>query len=64
VRDPEDATDPGEASGDKRAPCFEAPPSLYDGKKFVLPQRGRAPRRTAPRGTVGASPAADPNPAD
>jgi virulence factor Mce-like protein len=63
-RDPEDATRVGQGNADKQPPCLEAPPSLYNGKKFVIPQRGRAPKRDAPRGTAGATPARDPNPSD
>ncbi len=42
---------------DKAPPCFVAPPQLYDGKKFILPQRGKAPLVPAPRGLDGNSPA-------
>ncbi|WDT93976.1 MCE family protein [Thermoleophilum album] len=48
----------------KRPPCFEAPPSLYDGKLFVIPQRGDARLRPRPTGRAGNRPAVDPNPDD
>jgi phospholipid/cholesterol/gamma-HCH transport system substrate-binding protein len=64
LRDPEDATEPGEGHGDKHPPCFVAPGSLYDGKQFVLPRAGEAPLRRPPRGNDGSTSAADPNPAD
>ena len=41
----------------KAPPCFVEPPSLYDGKQFILPQRGEAPLRKAPRGLEGREPA-------
>jgi phospholipid/cholesterol/gamma-HCH transport system substrate-binding protein len=63
-RDPEDATKPGQVDGDKRAPCFVQPPSLYDGKRFTIPLTGEAPLRRPPRDNEGAPPAADPNPRD
>jgi phospholipid/cholesterol/gamma-HCH transport system substrate-binding protein len=59
-----DATQPGETSDDKRAPCFEVPPSLYDGKIFSLLKKGVAPLRQNPRGNVGNPPARDPDPND
>lgn len=48
----------------KRPPCFEAPPSLYDGKLFVIPERGDARLRPRPTGRAGNRPAVDPNPDD
>ncbi len=45
---------------DKQPACFVMPPSLYDGKQFILPQRGEAPLRRPPRGLEGSRPA-DPN---
>ena len=60
----EDAVKPGQDHDDKRAPCFEAPPSLYNGHLFELPRKGVAPLREAPRGNAGNPPAADPDPAD
>ena len=48
----------------KRVPCLVQQPSLYDGKRFPIPQRGRAPLRIPPRGAEGPTQAADPNPAD
>jgi ABC-type transporter Mla subunit MlaD len=41
----------------KRPPCFEMPGHLYNGKKFILPRRGEAPLRPAPRGLEGNAPA-------
>jgi virulence factor Mce-like protein len=63
-RDPEDALDPGESHDDKRAPCFEVPPSLFDGKIYTLLRRGFAPLRSNPKGVEGTSAAKDPNPKD
>jgi virulence factor Mce-like protein len=60
----EDALEPGEDHDDKRAPCFQVPPSLYDGKKFVIPRRGVAPLRSNPKSTEGNPPAVDPDPND
>jgi hypothetical protein len=59
---PEDALAAGQDHADKRAPCFEAPPSLYDGKIFLYPRRGVAPLRNNPKGVEGNPPAADPDP--
>ena len=59
---PEDALKAGQDHDDKRAPCFEVPPSLYDGKLFALPRSGVAPLREPPRGYEGNPPAADPDP--
>jgi phospholipid/cholesterol/gamma-HCH transport system substrate-binding protein len=64
VRDPEDATEVGEAHGDKYPPCFVQPPSLWDGSSFPIPRKGEAPLRQAPRGDAGNPPARDPNPDD
>jgi phospholipid/cholesterol/gamma-HCH transport system substrate-binding protein len=64
LRHPKDALQPGESSEDKRAPCFEVPPSLYDGKVFSLLKRGVAPLRQNPRGNEGNPPARDPDPND
>jgi phospholipid/cholesterol/gamma-HCH transport system substrate-binding protein len=63
-RDPEDATDIGEAHGDKYPPCFVAPPSLYDGRRFPVPRKGEAPLRRPPRVNDGNPSARDPNPDD
>ena len=63
-RDPLDATEPGQGDDAKRVPCLVQQPSLYDGKRFPIPQRGRAPLRIPPRGAEGPTQAADPNPAD
>jgi phospholipid/cholesterol/gamma-HCH transport system substrate-binding protein len=62
--DPEDATAPGQQAGDKRAPCFTAPGSLYDGTKFQKLKRGVAPKVDAPKGREGRTPAVDPHPND
>jgi phospholipid/cholesterol/gamma-HCH transport system substrate-binding protein len=56
-----DALEPGEADSDKRAPCFEVPPSLYDGKLFSMPRRGVAPLRDNPKRLEGNPPARDPD---
>ena len=61
---PEDATEVGETNDDKRTPCFEVPPSLYDGKLFAYPRKGVAPLRPTPRGVEGNPPARDPDPND
>ena len=58
----EDALKPGQDHDDKRAPCFEVPPSLYDGKLFSFPRKGVAPLREAPRGNAGNPPARRPRP--
>ena len=59
---PEDALQPGQDHDDKRAPCFEMPPSLYDGKLFGIPRRGVAPLRANPKRNEGNPPATDPDP--
>jgi phospholipid/cholesterol/gamma-HCH transport system substrate-binding protein len=61
---PEDALQPGESHDDKRAPCFELPPSLFDGKVFTLLRRGFAPLRSNPKGVEGNPPVKDPVPGD
>jgi phospholipid/cholesterol/gamma-HCH transport system substrate-binding protein len=58
----EDALEPGQSDQDKLAPCFELPPSLYDGKVFSVPRRGVAPLRNNPKGFEGNPPATDPDP--
>ena len=60
----EDALKPGESHDDKLAPCFEQGPSLYDGRIFPYPRKGKAPLRPAPRGNAGNPVAADPDPND
>jgi phospholipid/cholesterol/gamma-HCH transport system substrate-binding protein len=60
LKQPIDATEPGQSHEDKRAPCFELPPSLYDGKIFSMPRRGVAPLRNNPKGFEGNPPARDP----
>jgi phospholipid/cholesterol/gamma-HCH transport system substrate-binding protein len=64
LKQPIDATKPGESHEDKRAPCFELPPSLFDGKIYTLLQRGHAPLRSNPKGFEGNPPARDPVPGD
>jgi len=59
---PEDALKVGQKSEDKRAPCFEEPPSLYDGHIFNFLKRGVAPLRANPKGVEGNPPAKDPDP--
>jgi phospholipid/cholesterol/gamma-HCH transport system substrate-binding protein len=63
-KSPDDAVKPGESHEDKRAPCFELPPSLYDGKIFSLLRRGVAPLRSNPKAFEGTSAAKDPVPGD
>jgi phospholipid/cholesterol/gamma-HCH transport system substrate-binding protein len=58
---PEDALKPGQSSEDKRAPCFELPPSLYDNKIFSFLRKGVAPLRSNPKGFEGNPPARDPD---
>jgi len=45
-------------------PCFQQPGSLYDGKQFAVPRRGRAPKVDKPSPASGTRPAQDPNPSD
>ena len=59
---PEDALKVGQKADDKRAPCFEMPPSLYNGQLFPLLKRGVAPLRANPKGVEGNPPAKDPDP--
>ena len=61
---PEDALKPGQDHDDKRAPCFEVPPSLYDGNLFSRPRKGFTPLREPPRNNAGSVPAQDPDPND
>jgi phospholipid/cholesterol/gamma-HCH transport system substrate-binding protein len=61
---PEDALKPGQDHDDKRAPCFEVPPSLYDGRLFPYPRRGVAPLKQPPRNFDGTTRATDPDPND
>jgi phospholipid/cholesterol/gamma-HCH transport system substrate-binding protein len=61
LRDPVDNPPPG---GNVQPPCFVQPSELYDGKKFVVPQKGKAPKVDAPTGREGNTPATDPNPGD
>ena len=58
----EDALKVGQKDQDKRAPCFELPPSLYNGKIFSFIKRGVAPLRANPKGVEGNPPAKDPDP--
>lgn len=66
--DPEDALNsppvPLIKDAAKRPPCFEAPPSLYNGKLFVIPERGDGRLRPRPTGRAGNRPAVDPHPDD
>jgi hypothetical protein len=64
LKQPVDATKPGESHDDKRAPCFEVPPSLFDGKIYTLLRRGYAPLRSNPKGFEGNPAARDPVPGD
>jgi phospholipid/cholesterol/gamma-HCH transport system substrate-binding protein len=64
LKQPVDAVNPGESHDDKRAPCFELPPSLYDGKIFSFLRRGVAPLRSNPKAFEGNPPARDPVPGD
>ena len=64
VKQPDDAVKPGESHEDKLAPCFELPPSLYDGKVFSLLRQGVAPLRSNPKGFEGTKQAKDPVPGD
>jgi phospholipid/cholesterol/gamma-HCH transport system substrate-binding protein len=59
---PEDALKVGQKNEDKRAPCFEVPPSLYNGQIFSFLRRGVAPLRSNPKGVEGNPPAKDPDP--
>ena len=59
---PEDALKVGQKADDKRAPCFEMPPSLYNGQLFPFLKRGVAPLRANPKGVEGNPPAKDPDP--
>ena len=54
------AVEPGGSTDPVRPPCFEAPPSLYDGKVFPSVERGKAPLVEAPNRTEGNAPS-DPN---
>ena len=65
--EPNDATGtpPPAKNAQKRPPCLVAPPSLYSGKLFTIPQRGVAPKRNPPgfrQGSDGT--AVDPHPRD
>jgi virulence factor Mce-like protein len=59
---PDDALEIGQKNEDKRAPCFELPPSLYNGKIYTFLKRGVAPLRSNPKGVEGNPPARDPDP--
>jgi hypothetical protein len=48
---------PVDEGPNKQPPCFVVPPSLYDGKKFVLPRRGEVRKARPPRGQEGNLPA-------
>ena len=62
--DPVDVQTPPLVGPPTEPPCFTQPPSLYNGKQFVVPQRGRAPKVEPPKGTTGSKPAQDPHPGD
>jgi phospholipid/cholesterol/gamma-HCH transport system substrate-binding protein len=64
--EPEDAENANPVQKDemKRPPCLVAPPSLYDGRQFAMPEHGEAPRRQAPGFREGSKPAVDPHPND
>ena len=59
--EPIDDPPPGEP---KQPPCLIAPGSLFNGKQFVRPKKGEAPKRDAPQFREGAKPAVDPHPND
>jgi phospholipid/cholesterol/gamma-HCH transport system substrate-binding protein len=66
-RDPDDRVNdpiPVVKDAGKRAPCFVAPPSLWNGKQFAKPGSGEAPNRDAPGFRDGRRPALDPKPGD
>ncbi len=54
VKDPVDEPPTGQS---KAAPCFVAPPSLYSGKRYNKPEKGKAPNISAPQGQAGNAPA-------
>ena len=49
--------DPAGEGENAEPPCFEAPPLLWDGRKFPRLTRGKAPLVPAPQGREGSSPA-------
>ena len=49
--------DGGGEAEEAEPPCFEAPPLLWDGRKFPRLTRGKAPPVPAPQGREGSSPA-------
>ncbi len=49
--------DGGGEGEEAEPPCFEAPPLLWDGRKFPRLTRGKAPLVPAPQGREGSSPA-------
>jgi virulence factor Mce-like protein len=53
MKDPDDVNLPA-------PPCFEMPPSLYDGAKYPYLRKGKAPIKDAPTGSEGTR-SADPN---
>jgi phospholipid/cholesterol/gamma-HCH transport system substrate-binding protein len=66
-REPQDAEDvpAPEKNEEKRPPCLVAPPSLYSGKMFTIPQRGVAPKKDRPGFREGRDGSAtDPHPGD
>ncbi len=55
-----DAVDFPAFGEDKMPPCFNAPPSLYNGQIFPRLEKGKAPKVPAPKDAAGTTPA-DPN---
>ncbi len=50
-----DPTDSGPR--ERPPPCFVQPKSLYSGKRFNKPEKGKAPNVPAPQGQAGNAPA-------
>jgi len=56
--EPKDASGPGPAGAlAKEPPCLIAPPSLFNGQRFVRLSKGRAPNVPAPKAREGSEPA-------
>jgi hypothetical protein len=55
--DQENNANPLTKSGLKRPPCFVQPKSLYSGKRYNRPAKGKAPNVPAPQGQAGNAPA-------
>ncbi len=49
--------DPTDSGPGKAPPCFVQPKSLYSGKRFNKPEKGKAPNVPAPQGQAGNAPA-------